>query len=130
MSSSPPRAARPSTLAGIATWSPILESMFRSPASSCRPPRGPRLRCRPKLTGGRARCRVRPSRGSELLDPGPELDLRGPGAARLAQHMKIGLGDGVGVEHRVGLVGGLGAPRAADAAVDDEMRDVNALGRE
>src|SRR6202011_5536255 len=67
---------------------------------------------------------------SEPLDPRPELYLPGPGAARLSQDVQIGLRNGIGVEHRVGLVRSLGSARIADPAVDHEMRDVNALRRE
>src|SRR5260370_32692526 len=64
---------------------------------------------------------------SELLHPGPQLDLPGPGAARLVQQVHIAFGDRVGVEQAVGLVGGLGAAVAADAAVDYHVRDMDAL---
>src|SRR5690349_11495001 len=69
--------------------------------------------------------------GSELLHPGAELELPGPGAAVLAVNGEIAARDRVGVEQRVGP-----APRttriagAADCAVDDEMRDVDVLRRE
>src|SRR5262244_2136708 len=62
---------------------------------------------------------------SELLHPGAELDLPGPGAARLAVNMEVGFGDGVGIEVVVGAAAG-----RADGAIDDEMRDVDVLGRE
>ena len=68
-------------------------------------------------------------RGSELLHPRPQLDLQAPGAARLGEHGHVGLGDGVGVEQAVGGAGVAGAAALGvpDAAVDDEMRDVDAL---
>src|SRR5260370_41569849 len=67
---------------------------------------------------------------SECLDPGPQLDLQGPGATRLAQHFEIGLGDRVGVERAVRAVVRVGAPGAAHPAIDDEMGDVDAFGAE
>src|SRR4029078_7795437 len=66
----------------------------------------------------------------KLLDPRPQFQLPGPGAARLLQHVPVARGNGVGVEHRVRPVGGFSARRTADAAVDDEMRDMNALRRQ
>ena len=35
--------------------------------------------------------------------------------------MEVARGDGVGVEQGIGAVGGLGAARAADAAIDHPM---------
>src|SRR5229473_366566 len=70
---------------------------------------------------------VNPS--SKLLHPGPQFHFPGPGAARLLQHVPVTQGNGVGIEHRIRLVGRLGARGAANAAVDDEVRDVNALRR-
>src|ERR1700722_402043 len=66
---------------------------------------------------------------SELLDPRPQLDLPAPRAPRLAQQVHVALRDGGGVEHAVGLVGGLDPPLRADAAVDHHMGDVDALRR-
>src|SRR5271165_2362918 len=63
------------------------------------------------------------------LHPRPQLDLPGPGAAGLRDEVKIGLRDRLGIEHAVGLVGGLRSARAADAAVDHHMGDVDAGGR-
>src|SRR5207248_3895571 len=65
--------------------------------------------------------------GSECLDPGPQFDLQGPGAARLAQGLEIGLGDPVGIERAVRPVVRIGPPRAAHPAIDDEMGDMDAL---
>src|SRR5277367_4011547 len=62
---------------------------------------------------------------SKLLHPGAKFDLPGPRAARLPQHLQIGLRNRVGVEHRVRLVRGLGSTRISNAAVDHEMADVN-----
>src|ERR1700687_5355507 len=67
---------------------------------------------------------------SEFLDPGPQLDLPGPGTARLAQDFEIGLGDPVGIERAVRPVVRIRAPRAAHPAVDHEMGDMDALGPE
>src|SRR5215468_4091396 len=71
-----------------------------------------------------------PTALSELFDPGPQLHFPGPGAARLLQHVPVAQRDGVGIEHGVRPVGGFGPRCAADAAVDDEMRDMNALRRQ
>ena len=49
---------------------------------------------------------------------------------RLIEHAEISRGDGVGIEQRVRAGSRLGAARAADAAVDHDMRDVNALRRQ
>src|SRR3954464_12997408 len=67
---------------------------------------------------------------SKLLHPWPQFQLPGPGAARLLQYIPVVQRNRVGIEHRVRPVGGLGANCAADAAVDHEMRDVNALRRQ
>src|SRR5439155_9237784 len=67
---------------------------------------------------------------SKLLHPGPQLQLPAPGTARLLQNVPIALRDRIGIEHRIRLVRGLGTRRAADAAVDDEMRDMDAVRRE
>src|ERR1700719_157376 len=68
----------------------------------------------------------------ELLDPGPQLDLPGPGAAVLAVDVQIALRDGLGGEHSV--IAARGGPdiaaRPRDAAVDDEMADMDVLGCE
>src|SRR5215831_14260322 len=66
-------------------------------------------------------------RPSEGLDPGPQFDFERPGAAWLAQDLDIGLGDRGGVERRVGPVRRVGPAGAAHAAVDDEVRDMDAL---
>ncbi len=66
----------------------------------------------------------------ELLHPRPQFHLPGPGAARLAQYVPVTQGNRIGVEHRVRPVGRLSARRAADAAVDDEVRDMDALRRQ
>src|SRR5262245_57135461 len=70
---------------------------------------------------------------SEPFHPGAQLHLPRPGAARLLQHMQIALRDGVGVEIAVG--GHIAALDAAllgvaHAAVDDKVRDMDALGRQ
>src|SRR5512143_2667437 len=61
---------------------------------------------------------------SEALDPGAKLHLPGPGAARLAMDMEIGIGDGVRIESR------LAVRILPDAAIDDEMGDMDVLGRQ
>src|SRR5215472_6611313 len=61
--------------------------------------------------------------GSEGFDPGPQLDLQGPGAARLTQDLDIGLRDRVGIEGAVRALCRIGAPRAAHTAISDEMGD-------
>src|SRR4029077_1628944 len=94
-----------------------------SAAARSRTPRpsAPRRRSTPARWSGD------PTRASESLDPGAKLDLPGPGAARLLHDMAVAGRDRVGIEHAVGLVRGLGAARIADAAVDHEMRDMDAL---
>src|ERR1700729_48777 len=67
---------------------------------------------------------------SEFLHPWPQFDFPGPGAAWLLQHAPIAGGDGIGIEHGIRPVRGLGARGAANAAVYDEMRDVNPLRRQ
>src|SRR5712692_5475012 len=64
---------------------------------------------------------------SEILDPGPQLDLKRPGAARLAQGFEIGLGDPVGIERAVRPLVRVRPARAAHPAVDDEMGDMDAF---
>jgi len=48
-------------------------------------------------------------------------------AARLTDQMQIGVRDGVGIEQAVRLVGRYRPACAADAPVDHDMSDVNAL---
>src|SRR6188472_1738254 len=81
---------------------------------------------------GRPQHRTRNDDGvaSELLDPGPHFHFPGPCAARLLQHVPVAQGNGIGIQHRVRPIGGLAARGAANAAVDDEMRDMNALRRQ
>src|SRR5580693_5296343 len=67
---------------------------------------------------------------SKLLHPWPQFHLPGPGAARLLQDAPIAFRDRVGIEHGVRAIGWVDAGRAADAAINDEMRDVNALRRQ
>src|SRR5229473_148977 len=66
----------------------------------------------------------------ELLHPRPDLDFPAPGAAVLLERRPIGLGDGVGIEQAVGVVVRHRPRRTPDAAIDHEMRDMDALGRE
>src|SRR5256885_12814350 len=69
---------------------------------------------------------------SELLDPGPQLDLPSPGAAVLAVQVQVVLRDLVGVEHpvRAAFARSRIARAPGDPAVDDEVRDVDTLRRE
>ena len=69
----------------------------------------------------------RPTRRLELLEPRPHFDFPAPSRAVLLEGRPVGLGDGVGVEQAVGLVRGHGPYGRADAPIDDDMRDVNAL---
>src|ERR1700735_2537400 len=64
---------------------------------------------------------------SKLLEPGPQLDLPGPGTAMLPQQIEIALRNGIRIEHGVRLVRRIGPARAQNAAVDDNMGDVDAL---
>src|SRR5215813_4442748 len=63
---------------------------------------------------------------SEFLDPWSQLHLPAPGAARLAENVNVALGNRVRIEQAVGIVGRGRPALAADAAVNNEMRDVNA----
>jgi len=64
--------------------------------------------------------------GSKLLHPGSQLQLPAPGAARLLQHIPVALRDRVGSKHRIRLVRRFASRGTPDAAVDDEMRDMDA----
>src|SRR5258706_10362437 len=77
---------------------------------------------RPAVTGAPFLSRSKP------LYPGPHFNLERPRAAVLPQDIDVGLRDGIRVQHAVGLIAVLRALRRSYAAVDDEMRDVNALG--
>src|SRR5579859_495533 len=112
------------------------------PASPPRPPVSPPCRllfCPAQLlttAAPAARSTAQPT--LEALHPGPQLDLPGPGAALLAPDVQVGPRDLVRVERAVGAAlarllakDGARIVRAlADAAVDDEVRDVDAPGRE
>src|SRR5690242_20768682 len=92
-------------------------------------PRTPTRRSLPELGPCNARpFFVRRDRASEDLDPGTQLDLPGPGAALLAVQVQILLGDGGRIEHGVGTA----APPVigSNAAIDDDMADMNVLRRE
>src|SRR4051794_28432430 len=68
---------------------------------------------------------------SEPLEPWPHLELPRPRAAVLAIDVQVVLRDLVGEEHAV--VAALACPRVvrrADAAVDDEVRDMDVFRRE
>src|SRR5215813_1327335 len=62
---------------------------------------------------------------SEFFDPRPQLELPGPGAAWLLQYVPVAFRNGVGIEEGIRAIVRLAAHRAADAAVDDEMTDMN-----
>src|SRR5262245_17472880 len=67
---------------------------------------------------------------SKLLHPRPQLELPGPRAAVLAVHIQVTLRDFVRQQHAVlAALAGTGVVARLDAAVDDEMRDVNVLRR-
>src|SRR5581483_4975522 len=66
----------------------------------------------------------------EAFCPRTKIDFVRPGVSRLREHVDIGLGDGVGIERAVWLIDRLRPSRGADAAVDVEVRDVNALRAE
>src|SRR5690242_5844636 len=65
------------------------------------------------------------------FNPRTKLDLRRPRAPLLAMHVKVSLGDRVGLEQAIGsaLIGAR-IVAAANPAIDDEMRDVNVLRRQ
>src|SRR5580698_5120064 len=64
----------------------------------------------------------------ERFDPRPQLDLPGPGIARLAMELEIGFGDRVGIEQRVRpFLIGARIVLLGDAAVDDEVADMDVL---
>ena len=88
--------------------------------ASC--PRG----CWPEDGVGWADAAIRGLRSLEFLDPGPHGDLVRPGAAMLAGQGEHRLGDGVRVEQAVGRVRRLRPGGAADAAIHDDMDDVDA----
>ena len=46
----------------------------------------------------------------------------------LIEELHIGLRHGIRIEHGIRPVGRLGAPGIADAAVDDDVADMDALG--
>lgn len=64
---------------------------------------------------------------SERFDPGPQFDLGRPCAARLAQNVEISLRNCIRIEKRIWLVIRFDATRRADAAIDHEMSDMDAL---
>ena len=67
---------------------------------------------------------------SEGLDPRPQLDLPGPGAAWLLEHVHVRGCNRIGVEESVRPCR-VGRPAsAADSAVDDEMADMDPLWRQ
>src|ERR1700730_2590460 len=61
----------------------------------------------------------------EILHPRAQLDLPGPGAAMMAVNVEIGLRDRRRLEHHVGTA--RIATQPLDAAVDDEMGDMDVL---
>src|SRR6185295_9475964 len=82
--------------------------------------------------GWYTRCKSKKSAPpSEFLEPGPELELPGPGAAMLPVDIQVALRDLVGQQHAV--IAAIRGPRVLsrpDAAVDHEMRDVDVLRRQ
>src|SRR5260221_213683 len=71
-------------------------------------------------------------RASPRLLPRPEVHLEGPGRARLAMELPVGLGDVVGIEDGVGAsVIALGKirldPFSVDGAIDHDMGDMDVL---
>ena len=64
---------------------------------------------------------------SKTFDPGPEFDLKRPGATRLAQHVNISLRNGVRIERAIRIVRRIRPPRSAYPAIDDEVRHMNAF---
>src|SRR5205823_7855266 len=104
-----------------------------APRKTAVPPRASATaRRHPKPGGLRSKCRTSslPDRGiaiSEALDPRPQLYLPRPGRTRLIEHIDIGGGDRVGIEHAVRLVRRLDPTGITDCPVDDEMSNVDAL---
>src|ERR1043166_6162061 len=64
----------------------------------------------------------------ELLDPGSQRDFPRPCAARLTRNVKVGIGDGVRVEQRVGAFGWHRPTRGTNTPVHHEERDVAVPG--
>ncbi len=66
---------------------------------------------------------------SESFNPGTQINLLGPRAARLAMELIISIGDGVGVEQCVGTTffNKIGISWARDLAVYDHVGDMHAL---
>src|SRR3954454_3225601 len=64
----------------------------------------------------------------EALHPGPQFHLVGPGALRLPDHAEVRRSDGVGVKEARGLARRVSPALAPDAAVDDDMGHMDALG--
>src|SRR5579863_4708846 len=67
--------------------------------------------------------------GSKPLDPRAHLYFPRPGATVLLQQAEVSLSDGVRVERTVRPVGRIGSPRAANAAVDHDVGNMDALRR-
>src|SRR5260370_2005978 len=69
----------------------------------------------------------------ELLGPGPEVGLEGPGRARLGVQLPEQLSDGVGGKHAIGreilypLHHAAARAGVVDHAVDHDLRDVAVL---
>src|SRR5690348_11362671 len=70
------------------------------------------------------------------LNPRPEVELVGPGAALLAMELPVIFGDGIRSENAVALLEGVALRKivadegGVDGAVDHDMRDMDALGAE
>src|SRR5262245_51610499 len=69
--------------------------------------------------------RLGDSSALEFLDPRSHFYFPRPSTAWLAQHGPIVGGNRIRIEHGVWFVGWLGPHCAANAAVDDEMRNVD-----
>src|SRR5262249_22835292 len=66
----------------------------------------------------------------ELLHPGPEVELQRPGASRLPVNLPVGLGDGIRFQQRIlrSLARQMSVALGPDLPIDDDVRDVDALG--
>src|ERR1700745_2280055 len=73
---------------------------------------------------------------SPLLAEWPDLELKGPGAARLLVQLPVGGGDGSRRHQQIRIVerflapelfAALAHPGGVDAGIDDQMRDMDVL---
>src|SRR6185295_6972798 len=108
-----------------------MASRVRGKGASCNSP-SPASDLRSSAPSPRVAGRGKAS--SPLLHPRPQIELMGPGAARLAMQHPVILGDRLRVENAVvtlqrGALGEILAdPGGVDRAVDHNVRHVNALG--